>query len=260
MTDTNPAPGNGAELPDLDLFRARAAQPGLTPMMRTYFDLRVQCDGLMGFLMGDFLEFFFEDAEIVSRVCNVALTRRRETPMAGLPVPFTLDVTGRVQRTPWLSGFDLVGLLVKAGYPVVIGGHGRILARVGLHPETGVIYHVEPAAGGSSTPEAPSVLPVGLPAGAGRSGHDPAFVALVGKWAAALARDRSDGAAAGTDDLSPQRVALFAVEDEIQARPCLTSADLALRFLADTESGRFQASPEFHALCLGLVGLGGARC
>ena len=40
---------------------------------------------LLLFRLGDFYEMFFEDAEIASRLLGLTLTKRQETPMAGLP-------------------------------------------------------------------------------------------------------------------------------------------------------------------------------
>lgn len=65
----------------------------LTPMMQQYFNLKSQAgDGvLLFFRMGDFYEMFYEDAEIVSRILNLTLTKRghsggNDIPMAGIPV------------------------------------------------------------------------------------------------------------------------------------------------------------------------------
>ena len=62
-----------------------------TPMMRQYFALKAQHpDMLLFYRMGDFYELFFEDAEKVSRLLGITLTRRGATngeqiKMAGVP-------------------------------------------------------------------------------------------------------------------------------------------------------------------------------
>jgi len=59
----------------------------LTPMMRQYHALRrdLPPDTLLLFRLGDFYEMFCDDAREASGILNVALTRRGETPMCGVP-------------------------------------------------------------------------------------------------------------------------------------------------------------------------------
>src|SRR5216683_1888493 len=59
----------------------------LTPMMQQYRRLRgsVPADTLLLFRLGDFYELFFEDAKEASALLNVALTKRNEVPMCGVP-------------------------------------------------------------------------------------------------------------------------------------------------------------------------------
>jgi DNA mismatch repair protein MutS len=59
----------------------------LTPMMRQYHAIRKDLppDTLLLFRLGDFYELFFEDARQASLLLNVALTRRGEIPMCGVP-------------------------------------------------------------------------------------------------------------------------------------------------------------------------------
>ena len=42
-------------------------------------------DALLLFRLGDFYEMFFEDAQAGAALLNLALTRRQEVPMCGLP-------------------------------------------------------------------------------------------------------------------------------------------------------------------------------
>src|SRR6202795_2338023 len=62
-------------------------QDALTPMMQQYHRLRksIPADTLLLFRLGDFYELFFEDAKEASVLLNVALTKRNEVPMCGVP-------------------------------------------------------------------------------------------------------------------------------------------------------------------------------
>src|SRR5882724_2407054 len=59
----------------------------LTPMMQQYRRLRssIPADTLLLFRLGDFYELFFEDAKEASALLNVALTKRNDVPMCGVP-------------------------------------------------------------------------------------------------------------------------------------------------------------------------------
>src|SRR5213595_3664206 len=59
----------------------------LTPMMQQYQRLRksIPPDTLLLFRLGDFYELFFEDAKEASVILNLALTKRNEVPMCGMP-------------------------------------------------------------------------------------------------------------------------------------------------------------------------------
>ena len=59
----------------------------LTPMMQQYQSIRrtLPEDTLLLFRLGDFYEMFFEDAKSASAILNVALTKRGQVPMCGVP-------------------------------------------------------------------------------------------------------------------------------------------------------------------------------
>ncbi len=65
----------------------RSVAETLTPMMQQYRRLRasVPADTLLLFRLGDFYELFFEDAKEASGLLNLALTRRNDVPMCGMP-------------------------------------------------------------------------------------------------------------------------------------------------------------------------------
>jgi DNA mismatch repair protein MutS len=62
-------------------------QDALTPMMQQYQRLRksIPADTLLLFRLGDFYEMFFDDAKEASAILNVALTKRNQVPMCGVP-------------------------------------------------------------------------------------------------------------------------------------------------------------------------------
>ncbi|MGF1657243.1 MAG: DNA mismatch repair protein MutS [Verrucomicrobiales bacterium] len=58
-----------------------------TPMMKQYRGMRSQlpAETLLLFRLGDFYEMFFDDAKAASEILNVALTKRNDVPMCGVP-------------------------------------------------------------------------------------------------------------------------------------------------------------------------------
>lgn len=66
-------------------------RPKYTPMIEQYLSIKEQNkDFLIMFRLGDFYEFFFEDAEIASKVLQLVLTKRaagnkQKIPMCGVP-------------------------------------------------------------------------------------------------------------------------------------------------------------------------------
>ncbi len=59
----------------------------MTPMMQQYHEVKrgLPANTLLLFRLGDFYEMFFEDAEVSARLLGITLTKRGETPMAGIP-------------------------------------------------------------------------------------------------------------------------------------------------------------------------------
>src|SRR5205809_8140076 len=88
-------------------FHSKAMQDALTPMMQQYQRLRksIPADTLLLFRLGDFYELFFEDAKEASVLLNVALTKRNEVPMCGVP---------------YHAAQSYVAKLIKAGRRVAI--------------------------------------------------------------------------------------------------------------------------------------------
>jgi DNA mismatch repair protein MutS len=69
-----------------------------TPMMEQYFEVKrgLQKDTLLLFRLGDFYELFFDDAVVASRLLGLALTKRQDHPMAGLPHHAVESYIGRL--------------------------------------------------------------------------------------------------------------------------------------------------------------------
>ncbi|MEP6937766.1 MAG: DNA mismatch repair protein MutS [Chthoniobacterales bacterium] len=94
----------------------------LTPMMQQYQRLRatVPADVLLLFRLGDFYELFFDDAKQASALLNVALTKRNDVPMCGVP---------------YHAAPNYISKLIKAGRRVAICDQtsepqpGRIVSR-----------------------------------------------------------------------------------------------------------------------------------
>ncbi len=80
----------------------------LTPMMAQYVAMRRSLpeDVVLFFRLGDFYEMFFEDAQRAAATLNVALTKRHDVPMCGVPHH---------------AAQGYIAKLVKAGIRVAIG-------------------------------------------------------------------------------------------------------------------------------------------
>lgn len=86
-------------------------QENYTPMIMQYLDIKKANPGvLIMFRLGDFYEFFFEDAQLVSKVLQLVLTRKaagnnQKIPMCGIP---------------YHASSSYLAKLVAAGYKVGI--------------------------------------------------------------------------------------------------------------------------------------------
>ncbi|MCP2604643.1 DNA mismatch repair protein MutS [Candidatus Aminicenantes bacterium AH-873-B07] len=77
-----------------------------TPMMKQYQSIKQNYpDAILFFRLGDFYEMFYEDAEIASRILEIALTSRQNAPMCGIP---------------YHAADSYIGKLLKRGYKVAI--------------------------------------------------------------------------------------------------------------------------------------------
>jgi DNA mismatch repair protein MutS len=59
----------------------------LTPMLKHWYSIRKRFPSnyLISYRMGDFFEFFFDDAERISKLLGITLTKRGDVPLAGIP-------------------------------------------------------------------------------------------------------------------------------------------------------------------------------
>ena len=77
-----------------------------TPMMAQYKEAKAaHPDSLLFFRMGDFYELFFDDAVAASKALDIALTRRGDVPMAGVP---------------WHAHESYLARLIRQGFKVAI--------------------------------------------------------------------------------------------------------------------------------------------
>ncbi|HEY1172326.1 MAG TPA: DNA mismatch repair protein MutS [Verrucomicrobiae bacterium] len=72
----------------------------LTPMMAQYRRIKSELppDALLLFRLGDFYEMFFEDAQLGAQLLNVALTKRGEIPMCGIPFHAANNYISRILK------------------------------------------------------------------------------------------------------------------------------------------------------------------
>lgn len=72
----------------------------LTPMMAQYRRIKSELppDALLLFRLGDFYEMFFEDAQTGAQLLNVALTKRGEVPMCGIPFHAANNYISRILK------------------------------------------------------------------------------------------------------------------------------------------------------------------
>ncbi|HEY5768895.1 MAG TPA: hypothetical protein VIS71_03525, partial [Terrimicrobium sp.] len=88
-----------------------------TPMMKQYHAIRRELPPhtLLLFRLGDFYEMFGEDAREASGILNVALTKRGETPMCGVPFHSARGYIEKLIAAGWRAAIcDQVGE-VQAG-------------------------------------------------------------------------------------------------------------------------------------------------
>ncbi|MFZ9978447.1 MAG: DNA mismatch repair protein MutS [Opitutales bacterium] len=94
-----------------------------TPMQRQYREFREKlAEGtILLFRLGDFYEVFGQDAEIAAKVLGLTLTKRHETPMAGLPHHAAPAYVNRLLAAGWKVAIcdqleaPVAGKLVRRG-------------------------------------------------------------------------------------------------------------------------------------------------
>src|SRR2546427_13087807 len=78
-----------------------ASDAQLTPMMAQYRRIKSELpkDALLLFRLGDFYEMFFEDVQQGAQLLNVALSKRGQIPMCGVPFHAANAYIGRLLRS-----------------------------------------------------------------------------------------------------------------------------------------------------------------
>jgi DNA mismatch repair protein MutS len=97
------------------LLAASMSDAGQTPMMKQYHAMRrsLPQDVLLFFRLGDFYEMFFEDAKVAASILNLALTKRNDIPMCGVPYH---SATGYIARL--IRGGKRVAIAEQTTEPV----------------------------------------------------------------------------------------------------------------------------------------------
>lgn len=116
-----------------------AAAGTLTPMMKQYQEIKAGLpkDALLMFRLGDFYEFFWDDATKAAETLKVALTKRGDMPMAGIP---------------FHAAEQYIKKLLKAGYRVAIAD-AKETPEPGKLTKREVTDIYEPIGEGPLTPE-----------------------------------------------------------------------------------------------------------
>ena len=58
----------------------------LSPLLKQYCEIKKNNqEHIVFFRLGDFYEMFYEDAELVSKLLGIFLTKKQEAPMCGMP-------------------------------------------------------------------------------------------------------------------------------------------------------------------------------
>lgn len=83
----------------------------ITPMMRQYLQIKERYrDAILFFRLGDFYEMFFEDANIASRILDIALTSRNKNEDSAVPLC----------GVPYHSAEPYIQKLLEAGHRVAV--------------------------------------------------------------------------------------------------------------------------------------------
>src|SRR5690606_14708913 len=116
--------------------RRRRARPGTmssahTPVMQQYLALKAQYpDTLLFYRMGDFYELFYDDARRISKLLDIALTKRGQSagepiPMAGVPAHAAETYLARLVRLG-----ESIAICERIGDPTGRGPMAREVVRV----------------------------------------------------------------------------------------------------------------------------------
>ena len=111
---------------------AAARGSGLqSPLMGQYFEHKKKYPDYVLFMrVGDFYEFFLDDAVIASRALDIVLTKRSNVPMAGVPVHLLHQYLGKLVRQGYKAAIcDQVESAAEARKRTKGKGGGSIIRR-----------------------------------------------------------------------------------------------------------------------------------
>jgi DNA mismatch repair protein MutS len=81
-----PAPSYKKNLFMTSQISSLSSSQKITPMMQQWYSCKkISKDAILFFRMGDFYEAFYDDAQLISTVLDLTLTKRQGTPMSGIP-------------------------------------------------------------------------------------------------------------------------------------------------------------------------------
>lgn len=109
--------------------KRQAGSGELPPMLQAYFQMRERQTAILAWQMGEWFEFYGEDAKIVGEVCGIALGRRGSLPngdpltMCSVPADLRFrSIDGRmvIPLTPTHYYF---GQIVEAGHALAVAIH-----------------------------------------------------------------------------------------------------------------------------------------
>ncbi|HOZ34116.1 MAG TPA: hypothetical protein PLM52_14670 [Tabrizicola sp.] len=102
---------------------------GFDPMFEEYFGLRRRQGAILAWQMGDWFEFYFDDAEFVAAILGVALSTRgkrpngKPIPMCAVPADARLSVHQDCLLVPLDPTDHFFGKIVQAGQPLAVALH-----------------------------------------------------------------------------------------------------------------------------------------
>ena len=134
---------------------------GMTKGMIEYLRLKNGTDALLAWQMGDFFEFYWDDARIVADALGIALSCRGQMPngeripMCGIPADTRFPMQAERMIVPLIPTDYYFGQIVEAGHALAVAVHAPKPDGSWAHR---IIVTFDPK---DFTPAAPTALAVG---------------------------------------------------------------------------------------------------